>query len=329
LLETFALALPLAFAAGLNLYLTVAVIGWSNHLGLVSNLPPGLDIFAAWPVLIAASLLYAIEFLADKVPYFDLLWNFIHTAIRPVGAVLMATGIAAHIDPQIATIAMLAAGATALTSHTTKTSARILINTSPEPVSNIVVSILEDLAVVALVSFTLQHPQVGLAITLGLLAVLLLMMPFLLRWVGFWLQATDAVVKVMLGGQRTQLEALPAYAKQHSGLPEWSVRCRCRGLRGLSGKEGYLSLLSDSLCFSYTHFPARKQSWTLPLDLVQSINLHRQWLLAVINVRYRATNGQSRTVSFVFMKDHTLLAAQLADKLSALIQMRQARAEAH
>src|SRR5437868_7102534 len=135
----FALALPLAFSAGLNLYLTVAVIGWSSHLGLIDKLPPGLDVFASWPVLITASLLYVIEFFADKVPYFDLLWNFVHTVIRPVGAVLMVSGIAARTDPQLATVAMLAAGATALTSHTSKTSARVLINTSPEPLSNILV----------------------------------------------------------------------------------------------------------------------------------------------------------------------------------------------
>ncbi len=201
MLETFALALPLAFSAGLNLYLTVAVIGWSNHLGLVDKLPPGLEVFASWPVLITASLLHVIEFFSDKVPYFDLLWNFVHTVIRPVGAVLMVSGIAARTDPQLASIAMLAAGATALTSHTTKTSARVLINASPEPLSNILVSTLEDLAVVGLVLFTLQHPQVALIITLALLAILLLMLPTLLRWAGFCFQATVAMINKLRGSQ--------------------------------------------------------------------------------------------------------------------------------
>src|SRR5215472_15652092 len=106
MLQTLALALPLAFASGLNLYLTAAVIGWSIHLGLVDKLPPGLDVFALWPVLVTASLFFVIEFFADKVPYFDLLWNFIHTVIRPLGAVLIVSGIAAHTDPQVATVAM-------------------------------------------------------------------------------------------------------------------------------------------------------------------------------------------------------------------------------
>ncbi len=328
MLEMLAVALPLSFAAGLNLYLTILVVGLSVHLGVVDRLPPGLQPFASWPVIVVAGVLYAIEFLADKIPYVDLVWNFIHTLIRPLGAVLIVSTLVVHVDPALSTIAMLLASATSLASHSTKTGARVLINTSPEPLSNIIASTLEDLGVVGLVVFTLRNPYWALLVTLALLAIIVLLLPSLLRWAWFWFQSVVALFKGLLGSKRTQPDVLPAefVGLLNSRHPEWTTRCYCQGIKGANGKQGYLSLLADTLCFSYTKFPGRKRMWTLPLSAVRNVKLRRQPLLDVVEVEYQLDQRRRRRVRFIFMKDYALLSRQFADRLSGALPTQPASA---
>lgn len=318
-METLGVALPLAFAAGVNFYLTVLVIGLSIPLGVVEKLPPGLERFAAWPVVVVAGVLFVIEFFADKIPYLDLVWNFIHTVIRPIGALLIVSSIVVPVDPNLSTVALLVASATALITHSTKTSARVLINTSPEPLTNIFASLVEDAGVAVLVVFTLRNPYLALAVTLGLLAAILLLMPWLLGWVGFWLRAMVALLKSLLRIRRAQGEALPGdFVKLLDGRqPEWTAHCYCRGFSDANGKSGCLSLLSDSLSFSYTKFPARKRVRQLPLKAIQVARLHHHLLFEVLDLTYQIDRQKSRHVRFVFLKDYALLAQQLTDKLAA------------
>lgn len=175
-------SLPLAFssgwASGVNAYLVVLVLGVADKVSDRSDIP---DALARWDVLAIAGFLYAMEFVADKIPYVDSTWDVVSTLIRPtVGAVIGAL-LAGTVpdDARLDQIALAAVGGgTALVSHLTKTGLRLAINTSPEPVTNIGVSVLEDVAVLAVVAFAIQHPRVaaaaaGVLLALGLLLLFL------------------------------------------------------------------------------------------------------------------------------------------------------------
>lgn len=163
--------LPLVFtsgwASGVNAYATVLVLGLLGRFAGVDQVPAGLE---RTDVLVAAAVLYALEFVTDKIPYVDSLWDSVHTVIRPaVGTViaLLVSGDASSLDQ-----AVLAAtgGTTALASHLVKGGLRLAVNASPEPASNIVVSLAEDGAVAGLVALVLAYPWLAA----GIAAVLLM-----------------------------------------------------------------------------------------------------------------------------------------------------------
>ncbi len=158
-------SLPLVFssgwASGINAYLVVLVLGVSDRLHDVSQIP---DVLHRWDVLAAASFLYAMEFVADKIPYVDSTWDVISTAIRPtVGAVIgvLLAGDATSLDQAVAGTV---GGGTALLSHLVKAGGRLAINASPEPVSNIGASLAEDVAVFGVIAFAIDNPQAAAAI---------------------------------------------------------------------------------------------------------------------------------------------------------------------
>ena len=151
LISTIAIAMGASWVSGINLYAAVATLGL---LGRFANLqlPGELQAVTSWWVIGVALVLYLIEFFADKIPLVDSTWDVIHTFIRvPAGAVL-AAGAFGDFDRSIQVIALLLGGGLALSSHGTKAATRAMLNTSPEPVSNVVASVLEDiLAVVSVI----------------------------------------------------------------------------------------------------------------------------------------------------------------------------------
>jgi hypothetical protein len=161
--------LGISFAAGLNAYATVLMLGILQRLGVV-QLPSSLTIVATIPVMAAAAFLFAIEFVADKIPVVDSVWDAIHTLIRPLAGGLLAYGMVGNVDPQWQVIAALAGGSIALTSHTAKASTRAAANVSPEPFSNWVLSVSEDILSFSLVWLATAHPWITVAIVLVLLA---------------------------------------------------------------------------------------------------------------------------------------------------------------
>ena len=169
-LEALGLALGAGFSSGLNLYATVATLGLLGRFGLI-HLPPSLEVVTHPIVLGVAVALYVIEFLADKIPYFDTVWDAVHTFVRPPAAALIAYGAAAAISPEWRWAASLLAGGVALTAHGAKASARAAANTVPEPFSNWVLSLGEDLLAVWLTWFATAHP-VATTLVVGALVVL-------------------------------------------------------------------------------------------------------------------------------------------------------------
>jgi hypothetical protein len=162
--------LGLSFAAGLNTYATVLGLGLLQRFG-VFQLPAGLDVVGSTPVMAAAAVLYVIEFVADKVPIFDSVWDGVHTLIRPAAGAFLAYGVVGNLEPQWQVIAALLGGGIALTSHTAKASTRAAANLSPEPFSNWALSLAEDAISFGLVWLTASYPLIALTIVL-ILAVL-------------------------------------------------------------------------------------------------------------------------------------------------------------
>jgi len=175
-LETLGFALGTSFASGLNLSATVAAAGLFQRLGLV-QLPEPLQVLAHPVVLGVAVALFVIEFIADKIPYVDSVWDAVHTFIRPPAAAFLSySAFAGGVPEQWKIGAALLAGSVALTSHGAKATTRAAANTSPEPVSNWVLSLGEDSIAVFLAWLAAAHPVLtaGLVVVLVLLALLLI-----------------------------------------------------------------------------------------------------------------------------------------------------------
>jgi hypothetical protein len=174
-IETLGLALGAGFSSGLNLYATAATLGLLQRFGII-HLPHALEVLAHPIVLGIAVALYVIEFVADKVPYVDTIWDTVHTFIRPPAAALLAFAAAGGAAPEWRWGAALLAGGVALTSHGTKASARAAVNSVPEPFSNWALSLGEDVLAVWLTWMATKHPLA----TAIIVAVLVIISAFLL-----------------------------------------------------------------------------------------------------------------------------------------------------
>jgi hypothetical protein len=185
LIATLGRTLGFSFAAGVNLYATVAILGLSARYGWV-ELPPQFQAFNSDLVIGGAVVMYLIEFFADKIPYVDTLWDMIHTAIRPVGGALIAVTTLGDASPTLEGFVGLIGGAVAAGSHLTKTSTRAAANTSPEPLSNWVLSLGEDLFVVGLGYLALQHPIAALVVATTLVVLIAIFFALIIRTVRRW-----------------------------------------------------------------------------------------------------------------------------------------------
>jgi Domain of unknown function (DUF4126) len=190
--ETLGLALGAGFSSGLNLYATIATLGLLQRFGVV-HLPGPLQILSHPWVLGIAIALYAIEFLADKIPYVDSVWDAIHTVIRPPAAALVAYGAAGAAPPEWRWGAALLAGGVALTSHGTKASARAAANTSPEPFSNWTLSLGEDALAVWLTWMATVHPRATIVVAALLIALAVFVLFHLFRFLRRALQRLFAM----------------------------------------------------------------------------------------------------------------------------------------
>ena len=181
LISTIALAMGASWTSGINLYASAATLGLlSRFAGL--HLPGELDVVTNWWVIGIASALYCVEFFADKVPWIDSTWDLIHTFIRvPAGAVLAAAAFG-DFDKSIQAIALLLGGGLALSSHGTKAATRAVLNTSPEPVSNVVASVIEDIVAVLSMVAAMFLPYVLFGIVAVGLLITYLVLPRILRF---------------------------------------------------------------------------------------------------------------------------------------------------
>ncbi len=178
--EWVALLIAVSFAAGLNVYATVATLGLLAHAGWL-QLPPSLHLVESWYVIGACGALFLVEFFADKVPAFDLVWNALHTFIRVPVAALLAYQASASLSPGEQMIATIAGGLIALAAHGGKTAARAAVTPSPEPFSNITLSLGEDVLAIFLTWMATWKPYIAASIAIVLIVLIIFMVRLVWR----------------------------------------------------------------------------------------------------------------------------------------------------
>lgn len=217
-IDAIALMLGASWAAGINLYAAVLMLGWMGATGQV-DLPPDLEILSNPMVMGAAGIMYVIEFFADKVPGVDSAWDTLHTFIRiPAGAVL-AAGAAEGLEMgQAAEFAALLIGGTLATaSHATKAGTRALINTSPEPFTNWTASIAEDISVIAGMWAAIQHPWVFIIALVLFIALVAWLLPKIWRALK---KLFSAIGRMLSGGSK---QAPPPTAPPADQAPQTTI----------------------------------------------------------------------------------------------------------
>jgi hypothetical protein len=221
----------------------------------VTGLPPDLQVLAHPAVLITAGVLCLIEFFADKIPFVTVVWDGIHTFIRPMGGALLALGAAGRLDPAVQVLALLAGGSIALGAHGTKMGVRLLAHTTPEPAAHSLISVAEDLGVVGLLALVYTHPKVAVPILLALLLGILLLLPSLFR-----------ILQFLLAGCAGRIMSWVKKAGRHD-VPQWVelaileldpastehvLRAFARKVKGVPRlQEGYLAHVQGRWIFLY------------------------------------------------------------------------------
>jgi hypothetical protein len=179
-IEALSLAMGTAWTSGINLYATVAALGIASRMELI-HLPQNLEVLSHPGVIAVACIMYLIEFFADKVPYVDSGWDALHTFIRvPAGAILAAQALG-DLNPAAELMALLAGGSVSLVAHGTKATVRLAINASPEPFSNWLASVTEDVAVLGSIWLMFNHPILMLILVLTFLGFMIWLAPKIYR----------------------------------------------------------------------------------------------------------------------------------------------------
>jgi hypothetical protein len=236
-MQSLAAILGLSTVSGINLYLTVLLVGLGQRLGWIHGLPPDLAILGHPVVIGISGLLFLVEFFADKVPFITPIWDGLHTFIRPVGGALLALGAAADLPPLVKVIAVLAGGAIALGTHGSKMGVRLLAHTTPDPASHSVLSVVEDVGVIGLLALAYSHPFIAVPILTLILLAAAFLFPLLFRALVLVLTGFRGAVRSLFGsGHRDEIpawvelqalelepatptEITPCFARRVKGVP--------------------------------------------------------------------------------------------------------------
>jgi hypothetical protein len=321
-LDLISVALGLAALAGVNLYLTVFATGLAIHFHWITLAPQyqSLEILGHPLVITISGILYLLEFLADKIPWLDSAWDAVHTVIRPIGGALLAIQVLGHPSPAFTIIVALLAGGTSLVAHTAKAATRLASNTSPEPFSNIGLSLGEDAAVLAGLALVHFNPVLALIIFLICIAAFFYFAPKILR-------AMKA--KIWLAWKKINL---PAYSERNARLPvtfpaklasvfahenvlgetvAWAVRCISgRGRRIPANLFGALVATNEEpekLIFVSRKFARR-------IALEGAVISHEPRFLSE-NLVISSAAGKGPNYSFIFARSDAGLVEQIVQYL--------------
>jgi hypothetical protein len=325
-LDLLAVALGLAALAGVNLYLTVFATGLAIHFHWITLAPQyqSLEILGHPLVITVSGILYLLEFLADKIPWLDSAWDAVHTVIRPIGGALLAIQVIGHPSPAFTVIVALLAGGTSLVAHTAKAATRLASNTSPEPFSNIGLSLGEDAAVLAGLALVHFNPVLALIIFVIGIAAFFYFAPKILRAMKakIWLAwkklngPADRNPPVML--PITLPARLASVFDRENVLGEtvaWAARC-------ISGRSRRIptnlfgALVATNEEPRRLVFVARKggRPFTRTIDLEDSVITHEPRFLFESLVISAAT-GKAPKYSFIFARPDAGLVEQIVQYL--------------
>jgi len=306
-LQTLLTVFPLALASGVNLYATVLVVGLCSRFGWIEDLPGGLDVLGSIPVLVTAGLLYILEFVADKIPVLDNIWDLIHTPIRPLGAAAVALIAVTGASSPLAVAVVLVAGGVALISHGGKAGTRVATNISnpASAATNPITSVIEDVSVAGLAFLALKYPVPAAIIAAIVLILIVVFVPLLLRWALFTAQAFFARLK----GSMWTIEEPDPLPGDHRALlggeeVRLSSRCKSQGIRRANGRSGFLSIQGARLQFTYNRW-FRSRLWSLDLKRRIAARLHRRFLIDILEIVYTDEKSKNRVARFVFTKDRS------------------------
>jgi len=278
----------LAFVAGINLYATVLSVGLGIRFGLIT-LPldlAGLSILAHPYVLTIAAIIYVAEFFADKIPWVDTVWDSVHTFIRPLGAAILGIAAIGNLHPAMEVATFLLCGGVALSTHSTKAGTRLAANHSPEPFSNIGLSILEDLIAIGGTWVALTHPLLMIGIVLTFLIIFALVAPRIFRMLRIQFTALLAFFRMRFGSREATLfdktpneysENLPKdIASKAEGF---CIRCASgKGIESGRNYLGFICLLDESLFF-ITRKRFRVRRFDIDMSEVDELKFERKLLL--------------------------------------------------
>lgn len=309
----------LSMTSGINLYATVAVVGLAAKFNMVEGLPPEFGAFNNDLVIILAILMYLCEFAADKIPGFDSLWDSVHTIVRPFGAALISLAVIGEADPTVEIAAGLLGASLAMATHTAKAGTRLIVNTSPEPFTNVAVSVGEDIGVVGFSILVMSHPHISLAISLILLALLIWFGPGLWRGALLVLKAIPIkLASLFSGSKEAELkefmpdnieEAVDEELSKGEQINA-SLKCHARRIKGCGrNRKGYLVLTDRRLLFAFRRlFATRVKQWSLS-DL-EKARLRKRFLLDVVGVK-----SEGKFSQFIFLKNRSDSAGRLSEIL--------------
>jgi hypothetical protein len=313
-------AMGLGFVSGINLYATVLAVGLGVNLGLIQLAPhlAGLAALGHPLVLLVAGVLYVVEFFADKIPWVDTAWDSVHTFVRPLGAAWIAASALGTVDPALDVAAFLLAGGVALSTHATKAGLRVLVNASPEPFSNVGLSLAEDVVAVSGAWLVLRYP-----VATGILAALfalgfLLVAPRLFALLRAQILGLRALVRAWLGRERPAddlFDALPsAYARALPaafGAPgDFALRCVTGRRLGVpAGRVGYFCRAGDRLVVLARHW-LKVRATAIDLGRVDEVRVQPGVVYDRLTLRAGAT-----VTTLYFLRDRRPALAALAQRL--------------
>jgi hypothetical protein len=322
-LETLSLGLGLAALSGLSLYLTVFCTGMAVHFGWLhlASQYHSLSVLGDPAVLILSGVLFALEFFADKIPWFDSIWDAVHTIIRPVGGAFLAARVLGHSNPVFEVIAVLLAGTMSFGWHSVKASTRLVVNTSPEPFSNIAVSTAENLAVVGGTALLWKYPVPVFCCIAVLFVLILYFLPSLWRSIAIKIWLISRKLNYMWNGDK--VDSLPtrlpsqfekAIGRVGENQIKWAVPCISgKGKYIGSNRFGYLAATTEepSKVYFLTKRLFGRVSKVLELEHFK-VSMERRLLYDELDLY---SSGKNRRYTFRFDRGREGVADKVVEEL--------------
>jgi hypothetical protein len=326
-LDLLAVALGLAALAGVNLYLTVFVTGLAIHFHWIALAPQyqSLEILGNPWIITIAGILYFLEFFADKIPWIDSVWDAVHTVIRPIGGALLAIQVLGHPSPAYTVIVAVLAGGTSLVAHTAKAATRLATNSSPEPFSNIGLSLGEDAAVLGGLALVHFNPVLALVIFLICIGAFLYFAPRI--WRGMKVKIWLAWRKLNGPADRDEAVKLPstlparlaaAFGRENvlGETVAWAVLCVSGRGRGVPANLfGALVATNEEPCRLIFVARRGRRSLARAIDLA-GLNVTREPKFLAENLVIFPEAGKGPRYLFVFARPQAALVEQIVHDLN-------------